>query len=225
MSISSSPGIRARIILAIAAAPVFASLALGPVIMASPAHAAKDQALVEDFPSVTQWYNLSCEYAAAAAVTLYWGNLVSQRDFIREVPKSLNPHLGFRGDINGESGGIEDYGIYAEPLIPVLRRHGYNAVVFYGGVSRLKGNVAAGNPVVTWITGGKYSERPVYRKTLNGDTFKLIPGEHAVVVYGYDAGGVRIMDVGDGGFYYTEWDSFLRRWGYFDQMALVIFPQ
>jgi uncharacterized protein YvpB len=191
----------------------------------APAEAAPAQARVSGFPSVTQWYNLSCEYAAAAAVTLYWGDLVSQRDFIREVPSSPNPHLGFRGDINGEGGGIGDYGVYAEPLVPVLEQHDYNATVFYGGVSRLKANVAAGNPVVVWITVGKYVERTVYRRSFNGDTFKLVPGEHAVVVYGYDSGGVKVMDVGDGGFYYTDWDSFLRRWSYFDQMALVITPR
>src|SRR5437868_4270079 len=78
------------------------------------AQAAKDAALVESFPSVTQWHDLDCEYAAAAAVTLYWGNLVSQRDFIREVPTSPNPHRGFRGDIEGEFGGIDNYGVYAE---------------------------------------------------------------------------------------------------------------
>jgi uncharacterized protein YvpB len=189
------------------------------------ASAAPTRALIQDFPSVTQWYNLDCEYAAAAAVTLFWGNLVSQRVFVNEVPKSPNPHLGFRGSINGEGGGINNYGIYAEPLVPVLEKRGYNATVFYGGVSRLKAIVAAGNPVVVWITVGKYIERPVYHKTYEGDSFKLIPGEHTVIVYGYDSGGVRLMDVGDGGFYYTEWDSFLRRWSYFDQMALVITPK
>ena len=189
------------------------------------AEAAPDEVIIEDFPSVAQWYNLSCEYAAAASVTLYWGNLVSQRDFIREIPTHPNPHVGFRGDIFGPHGGIDDYGIYAEPLVPVLERRGYNAVVFYGPVSRLKGNVAAGNPVVVWITTGKYAERPGFYHTYEGETFKLVPYEHAVVVYGYDSGGVYLMDVGDGGFYYTEWDSFLRRWSYFDQMSLVIFPE
>jgi hypothetical protein len=52
-----------------------------------------------------------------------------------------------------------------------------------------------------------------------------VPGEHTVVAYGYDSDGIYLMDVSDGGFYYTEWDSFLRRWGYFDQMSLVTFPK
>src|SRR5690349_17817015 len=85
---------------------------------AAPAEAAPASTRIADFPSVTQWYNLDCEFAAAAAVTLFWGNLVSQSVFVNEVPDNPNPHLGFRGDINGEGGGINDYGIYAEPLVP-----------------------------------------------------------------------------------------------------------
>ena len=189
------------------------------------ARASPTEAMIRGFPSVTQWYSLSCEYAAAAAVTLYWGDVVSQRDFIREIPKHPNPHVGFRGNIHGPHGGVRDYGIYAEPLVPVLQRRGYGATVFYGGVSRLKANLAAGNPVVVWITTGRYVERPVYRFNHEGETFKLVPYEHTVVAYGYDDDGIHLMDVGDGEFYYTEWSSFLRRWSYFDQMALAIYPE
>src|SRR5688500_17737412 len=113
-----------------------------------------DAVIIKGIPSVAQWYNLSCEYAAAAAVTLYWGNLVSQDDFIREVPQHPNPHIGFRGNIHGPHGWIGDYGIYAEPLVPVLERRGYTAEVFYGGPDRLKAEINAGHPVVAWITVG-----------------------------------------------------------------------
>jgi uncharacterized protein YvpB len=191
----------------------------------TPAYAASDAAIIDGFPSVTQWYNLSCEYAAAAAVTLYWGNLVSQKDFVREVPSSPNPHLGFRGDINGTGGGIDDYGIYAEPLATVLENHGYDATVFYGtDVDRLKANIAAGNPAVVWLTVGKYEDRPEYYEVYDGQRFKLVPYEHSVVAYGYDDEGIYLMDVGDGGYYHTEWSSFIRRWGYFDGMTLIIRP-
>jgi uncharacterized protein YvpB len=192
---------------------------------ATPALAARDAAIIDGVPSVTQWYNLSCEYAAAATITLYWGDLVSQKDFIREVPDSPNPHLGFRGDINGSFGGLGDYGIYAEPLAVVLENHGYDATVFYDDLDRLKANLSAGNPAVVWLTVGRYEERPEYSEVLDGQRFKLVPGEHAVVAYGYDDEGIYLMDVSDGGFYHTEWDSFLRRWGYFDGMTLVIRPR
>jgi uncharacterized protein YvpB len=182
-------------------------------------------AIIANFPSLAQSYNLSCEYAAASAVTLYWGNQVSEKIFVNQVPSSPNPHLGFRGDINGTFGGINDYGVYAEALVLVLEKYGYNANVFYGGVSTLEANIAAGNPVVVWITTGKYTARTPVAKSYNGETFTLVPGEHAVVIYGYDSGGVYIMDVSNGGFYYTEWTSFLTRWSYFDQMALVVTPK
>ena len=61
-------------------------------------------------------------------------------------------------------------------------------------------------------------------RTYAGDTFSLVPGEHAVVAYGYDGTGIELMDVGNGGYYHTDWASFLRRWGYFGQMMLVITP-
>src|SRR4051812_1287909 len=151
----------------------------------APAAAQSDRVIIKGFPSVNQWYNLSCEYAAAAAVTLYWGDLVSQSVFIRDVPSSPNPHKGFRGDINGPAGGITDYGVYAEALVLVLERHGYKATVYYGDLATLKSEIASGNPMVVWITVGKYTPRPVYHRTYQGESFKLIPEEHTVVAYGY----------------------------------------
>jgi uncharacterized protein YvpB len=180
--------------------------------------------MIEGIPSVAQWYNLSCEYAAAATVTLYWGNLVSQNDFIAEIPQHPNPHIGFRGDIHGPHGWINDYGIYAEPLVPVLERRGYTAEVFYGGIDRLKTEIEAGFPVVAWITTERYTPRPEYWESYEGRSFKLVPGEHAIVVYGFDSDGVYSMDVSNGGYFHTEWSSFLTRWNYFGGMMLVIRP-
>ncbi len=178
---------------------------------------------ITGFPAVQQFYSLSCEYAAAAAVTLYWGNLVSQNVFLREISTNANPHLGFRGDIYGSFGGINDYGIYAEPLVPVLERHGYQASVYYNDEARLLATLRSGTPVVVWLTSGQAIRTPVTR-TVAGDTFKLVPGEHALVVYGYNSTGVSVMDVASGTYQQIAWASFLRRWGYFDEMMLVITP-
>lgn len=193
-------------------------LAVPQAVQAAPA-----AVVITGFPALRQSYSLSCEYAAAAAVTLYWGAAVTQREFLRAVPASPNPHLGFRGDIYGAFGGLTDYGVYAEPLVPVLERHGYQAQVYYGDQARLQATLRAGNPVVVWLTAGR-QERPVYTRSAAGETFRLVPGEHALVVYGYDSSGVNLMDVGNGGYYHTDWASFLRRWGYFDSMMLVITP-
>ncbi len=205
---------------------ILLALAVGStaLVSAQPTTAHPGQVLIHGFPAVKQWYSLSCEYAAAAAVTLYWGQLVSQDDFLREVPRSPNPHLGFRGNIYGSFGGIEDYGVYAEPLVPVLERRGYTATVFYNDEARLTANLRAGNPVVVWLTAGRQA-RPIYTRTDQGVSFRLVPGEHTVVAYGYDAAGVYLIDVGTGGYYHTTWDAFLPRWSYFNKMALVIRPR
>src|SRR5438105_2268612 len=95
------------------------------------ARPAADAASVWGVPWVRQWYSLSCEYAAVASVTWFYGNLVSQRVQIAEVPANDNPHLGFRGRIDGPVGGLDDYGVYAEALVPLLVRHGYRAEAVY----------------------------------------------------------------------------------------------
>jgi uncharacterized protein YvpB len=207
---------------------LIASLGFGLAVFAppTPASAHAGAVIIEGVPSLKQKYSLSCEFAAAEAVTLFWGEqVVSQDHFIREVPNHPNPHRGFRGNIDGPHGGTSDYGIYAEPLVPVLESHGYDATVFYGGQSRLEAEIDEGHPVVVWITSGKDVSREGYYQTYDGERFKLVPYEHTVVVYGYDDGGIYLMDVGNGGKYYTEWESFLRRWSYFDQMALLIHPK
>jgi uncharacterized protein YvpB len=200
------------------------TFAFAALAQPAPVKADHDAVIIEGIPSVVQWYSLSCEYAAAATITLYWGDLVSQHDFMREIPRHPNPHVGFRGNIHGPHGGTVDYGIYAEPIARVLRQYGYNADVFYGGPKRLKAEINAGHPVVAWITSGRYTPRTPFTEEYNGDIFTLVPGEHAVVVYGYDGEGVYSMDVSNGGYYHTPWDSFLTRWNYFDGMALAIYP-
>lgn len=207
------------------AALLLAGAVLAVLLGAAPPAAATDQAtVIRGVPAYKQQRSLSCEYAAAYVVTKFWGNPIPENVFIREIPLHPNPHKGYRGNINGPVGGLTHYGVYAEPLVPVLEARGYDATVFYGGVERLKANLRAGNPVIVWLTSGRNTRRTVYTRTYEGESFRLVPGEHTVVVYGYDGYGIRIMDVGDGNYYYTDWSSFLRRWGYFEQMSLVIRP-
>ncbi|MDQ2810170.1 MAG: C39 family peptidase [Chloroflexota bacterium] len=204
-----------RLVLMAAAA---AGLFVPRAVQAAPA-----PVLITGFPSLRQSYSLSCEYAAAEAVTRYWGKVVTQEHFMSEVPTNPNPHLGFRGNIYAAFGGITNYGVYPEPLVPVLEQNGYQAAGYYGDQARLEASLRAGNPVVVWLTSGR-QERPLYTGASAGATFRLVPGEHTAVAYGYDSSGINLMDVGNGGYYHTDWASFLRRWGYFDSMMLVITP-
>ncbi len=177
-------------------------------------------------PVMQQSLPLSCEAAAVSIATAYWGNQVSEWVFIENVPQNPNPHLGFRGDITGAFGGTADYGVYAEPFQSVLSNYGFGSDVFYanGNANFLKAQIDEGRPVVVWMTNLASVQTRTY-DTVNGKRFALVPQEHAVVVYGYDANGVSVADPGDGSYRQFTWSDFMRSWGYFDGMSLVVYPQ
>lgn len=189
----------------------------------APRPAPPAQAAVRGVPEVEQSRPLSCESAAVAAVTAYWGKPVTEAELVRSLPRNPNPHVGFRGDIDGQWGGTEDYGVYAEPFVPILQQRGFRAEVMYGSEERLKQEIAAGHPLVVWVT-GKSGNFNTVTTTADGQTFTLTPYEHALVVTGYDQDSVTVMDVGPGKYETWGWQDFRRRWSYFDQMALVITP-
>ncbi|HEX3723337.1 MAG TPA: LysM peptidoglycan-binding domain-containing protein [Nitrolancea sp.] len=169
---------------------------------------------------------LSCEAAAVSMATAYWGSQVSEWVFIENLPENENPHLGFRGDITGGFGGTDDYGVYAEPFVPILSNYGFTGDVFYadGDSKMLTDQIDQGRPVVTWVTNLASVETRSY-DTVDGQTFALVPEEHAVVVYGYDANGVYVADPGDGSYRQFTWSDFMRSWGYFDGMSLAVYPK
>jgi uncharacterized protein YvpB len=199
-----------------------------PAGVSRPASAAPvalpSKAIIARFPSVREVYNLSCEYAASSAITQFYGRRVTQGTFVREVPHAENPHLGFRGAIDAKWGGITNYGIYAEPLVPVLERHGYAADVYYASPTRHKTEIAGGHPVVVWMTGAARPGARTYKLDSTNTLYYLVPYEHAVVVYGYDSERVYTMDVGDGKFWSYGWAKFMRTWDLFNDMALAIHP-
>lgn len=180
-----------------------------------------DSYYIRGVPLYTQIHNLSCEYAAAKMVTAYWGEMVPESQFIANIPVRNNPHFGYRGNIDGGGGGLADYGIYSEPIANYLDSLGFYTNAFYGEVASLKAEIASGHPVVVWLTIALQYASPV-RTIQDGSPVKLVPGEHAVVVTGYDAGGVYVNGPAQGIRARFDWASFERSWGYFDNMALSI---
>ena len=176
---------------------------------------------IRGVPLYSQIHNLSCEYAAAKMVTAYWGEMVPEWQFIANIPVRDNPHFGYRGNIDGGGGGLWDYGIYSEPIANYLDSLGFYTNAFYGDAASLKAEVAAGHPVIVWVTIALQYTTPV-RTVEDGWPVKLVPGEHAVVVTGYDSGGVYVNGPAQGIRARFDWASFLRSWGYFDNMALSI---
>lgn len=176
-------------------------------------------------PTLRQSLPLSCEAAALSIATAYWGNQVSEWVFIENMPSSPNPHLGFRGKMTGAFGGTGDYGVYAEPLVPLLNRYGFQGDMFYaeGNADLLKQQIDQGRPVIVWLTNMTSVQQRSY-EWYQGQRFALVPQEHTVVVYGYDQDKVYVADPGDGTYRTFDWASFMRSWGYFDGMSLAVSP-
>jgi len=187
--------------------------------------AASGSHLLVGFPLVGQAWALSCEYAATAAATAYYGDTISQGTLLRGIGYDDNPHKGFRGSISGAWGGTTNYGVYAEPIAAALRGRGFaHSYVFYGGQGTLQAEIAAGHPVVTWISGTWRGSSRYAKVDATGASYSLIPYEHAVTAYGYDDSGVWVMDPGVAKRYHVAWAKFLRGWDRLDGMALVVAP-
>jgi len=168
-----------------------------------------------------QSHNLSCESSAASMVAQYHGLDISEADVLAALPYNDNPHLGFRGNIDGPTGGIQDYGVYAGPVLEVLNTYGLQAWPVQGGLVGIKAAVARGNPVIAWVTYNCLPSVPV-ETTIDGQTVTLVPNQHVVVVSGYNADGVWANDPWDGQQDFYTYADFERAMAYFDDMAIEV---
>jgi uncharacterized protein YvpB len=175
-------------------------------------------------PTYVQQRNLSCEYAALVIAMGAYGVWVSEYDFDGLVGWSDNPHWGYRGDITGWWGNTDDYGVYASALVPAVNAYGFWADEFYaqGDASALTRRIDAGAPVIVWL--GLWGNTGFYEWTEDGSSYKLAPGMHVVVVYGYDSGGVYFSDPATGNKSFYDWGTFLTYWNVMDGMSLAIGP-
>jgi LysM repeat protein len=173
-------------------------------------------------PTYVQRRNLSCEYASTYIATAAFGPGIDESTFWSSIPVTQNPHYGYRGDIDGWWGNYTDYGIYPEPLVPVLNANGYGGEVFYGesDPTYLMQQLAWGRPVVVWLamwgdTGIRFDDEGSYT---------IFSGEHVMTAYGYDETGVYLSDPATGGTKYYDWATFLWMWGTSDGMSLAVYP-
>lgn len=189
---------------------------VGPQLTAEPI-------VMMDVPNYVQSRNLSCEFAATHAATTAFGPGISEQTFIDTVPLTANPHRGYRGNIDGNWGNTDDYGVYADPLIPVLEANGYVGESFYsmGDTEMLKAHLDAGHPVVVWL--GFWGDT---RERLNDDgEYSVFAGMHVVTAVGYDELGVYVMDPAKGVTHHYDWATFSAMWSIVDGMGLAVYPQ
>lgn len=206
------PGV--RVLIPVGATTIDSNTAPAPIEQAP--------ALGLPVPEYKQQRNLSCEYAAAYAAAMAFGWAPSEQHFIDAVPRAMNPHYGYRGNIDGWWGNTEDFGVYAEPLVPVLNDWGFHGEVIYtmGDVGPLIAHLDAGHPVVTWL--GFWGDT---RERLTDDgNYSVFAGMHVVTVYAYDAEGVWVMDPAKGAKVHYSWDFFIQMWSVIDGMSLAIYP-
>jgi uncharacterized protein YvpB len=175
-------------------------------------------------PNYAQQRNLSCEYASLSIATGAYGAWVSEYAFDDIVGWSENPHWGYRGDITGAWGNTDDYGVYPEPLSVALEQFGFWGDVFYasGDASPLIAHLDAGHPTLVWI--GLWGDTSYYDYAADGTPFKLAAGQHVVVAYGYDEGGVYVSDPALGVNRYYDWGTFMWMWNVLDGMSLAVGP-
>jgi uncharacterized protein YvpB len=173
-------------------------------------------------PTHVQQRSLSCEFASAFIATSAFGNGIDESTFWSQVPVTSNPHYGYRGNIDGDWGNYEDYGIYPEALVPVLNANGFSGDVFYGDYdpTELMQQLARERPVIVWLamwgdTGLVFDDE---------GTYTVFAGEHVMTAYGYDQGGVYLSDPASGSTRYYDWGTFLWMWGASDGMSLAVYP-
>lgn len=139
-------------------------------------------------PLYGQLRTLSCEAAAARMLAAYYGVPQSESWFLSAFGLSADPHVGFRGDVDGAFGWIDNYGTYAEPVVRALLGAGINATVRYGmSYDDLRAALDRGAPVIVWTS----PRSDVYDMP---EGYRLIPEEHTYVVTGYDATGFTVND-------------------------------
>ena len=179
--------------------------------------------IIGGVPAYKQARSLSCEYASVYIATSVFGDPIAEDEYIWSTPQADNPHFGYRGNIDGPWGITDDYGIYAEALVPLLEARGYVGEVSYGAdAGYLEAQIDAGRPTLVWFA--TRGDTSFYEWDADGNRFKLVPYEHVAVVYGYDEGGVYISDPGPGEYRYYTWGWFLDAWAVLDGMSLAIYP-
>ena len=189
----------------------------------TPVPALPDQARVSGVVGHAQTLSLSCESRSAADWAAFFGFTIDELEFLYRLPVSDNPDTGFVGDVNGKWGRIppDAYGVHADPVAALLREYGVSAEARHGMTwDDLRGEIAAGRPAVAWVVGHVTTvSQPALYTAPDGSTAIVAPYEHTVIVTGYTADKVLILDGRK--IYFRPLEMFLGSWGVLGNMAIV----
>lgn len=170
----------------------------------------------------SQSQSLSCEARSASDWADYYGYSVSESDIQSSYASTDNPEIGFVGSPNGAEGQLppNDYGVHAEPVAAILRGYGVSATAMKGlSYFQLRQQIASGNPVMVWVIGNVWNGSPVNYTSSDGTTTTVARYEHTVILIGYDAYGVTIID--GSMTYWRSKSDFLNSFSVLGNMAVI----
>lgn len=166
------------------------TVTFSPLLPPSEAH-------ITNITGDTQKMPLSCEASAATDWAAYFGHTISEYEFQNRLPVSDNPDKGFVGSVFGEWGQIPPapYGVHADPVAILLQDYGLHAQAVHAfSLNGIKQEIAAGRPVIVWVTGLVETGSSVVYFDSEGERTIVAHYQHTVIVIGYNENSVTILD-------------------------------
>ena len=180
---------------------------------------------IEGLYGFPQTYNLSCESRSAVDWARFFGKDITEQEFLDALPRSDNPQLGFVGSPYGMPGQTPpySYGVHAQPVAGLLRAYGLSAQDVYNfSDEEIMLEIAEGRPVIAWVISSTLPGWGFEYYPEEGDPVLVAPYEHTVIVFGYDSGGVHILD--NSWVYWRSWDMFSSSFSVLGKMAIILQP-
>jgi uncharacterized protein YvpB len=184
-----------------------------------------EEAFIDGFIGYAQQHTLTCEARSAADLAGFWGITITEDQMFDKFPKSENPEVGFVGNPDDYWGNIPpySYGIHATPVAKVLRKLGLAAKKGRNlEWDTLRSEIAAGHPVIVWIVGQMWAGEPVLYTTSDGSQTLTARFEHTMVLTGYTASQVQVLDSYSGFSLTYSLASFLQSWKVLGNQAVIV---
>jgi uncharacterized protein YvpB len=172
-----------------------------------------------------QTWSLSCESRSAVDLAAFWGVKISEKKFLKNLPYSNNPELGFVGRPNDPWGAIPpaSYGVHAAPVAETLRLFGLDAQAQVGmSWESLQAEIAQGHPVIVWVIGQMQRGTPLSYQVTKGIIVRVARFEHTMILYGYEPGKVHVLDAYSGQKQIYSIKSFKSSWKVLGRMAVTV---
>jgi LysM repeat protein/uncharacterized protein YvpB len=182
-----------------------------------------ESAYISGVVGLAQTYTLSCEARSAVDWAAYWGVDISESDFLQGIPSSDNPDRGFVGSFNDTWGLVppRSYGVHARPVAVRLKEYGLKAEAHRGlEWDDLRSEIAAGRPVIVWIIGQMWNGTPLSYTASDGKKTTVARFEHTMILIGYDASHVHVVDAYSGWTQTYPLNTFLTSWSVLGNMAV-----